>query len=186
MAYTHAFDPTYSPNAAIVAKRIDDGEVGEHTLDGDGVVVDWLLPSDKVKVTLDSEATGDDLAALAAIVDEPVTLAWMKSQKLNALDECVQNYRYGRYWAGCCLHFTGLYVEAVDQSLTNRAAYVRALFTWISSQSTGYRATKAAAVAAASNKAELDAVSFSVADMAAIYDATDPAVTIAGALAIED
>lgn len=70
---------------------------------------------------------------------------------------------------------------AIADGLTNRAAYIQSGWDWVSSVMGHYYACEAQ-VQAATDRQSIDAVQLDLEQ----FDATDPNISIAGALAIED
>jgi hypothetical protein len=72
--------------------------------------------------------------------------------------------------------------NAQSHGLTNRAAYIGQLNTWFMSVLT-YVGTTQAAISAAADQPTLSAIAW---NFPSNFDSTDPAITIAGALAINN
>ena len=66
MSYTHTFAPAQPPAASVITRRIN----GETARTCENVAVNWLAEPGEVKVTLDEEAVGAELMAIAAIVGD--------------------------------------------------------------------------------------------------------------------
>jgi len=144
--------------------------------------------SETVSFAFDEDLEGGEVTALDSLVAgfECETLAEMQARLIGEVDGITSGYLQDHYPSHDLDLWNALLTDAVASGLTNRAAYIGTLLAWAMSISTAYYASKAQAIAATSTKAEAEAVSFSYADCASQLDGTDPAVTIAAALAIED
>lgn len=136
----------------------------------------------------DGTLSGAEETALDALVAGFVceTLAELKARKIEELDEVTMGYAHSRYPAHDLDFYNGLLTDAVATALTNRAAYVGQVLTFLMSISLGYFDVKKEAINAAADEAAVEAVTFSIAECEATFDGTDPLCTIAGAVAIED
>ncbi len=154
-------------------------ELESVTVDGD---------AEEVIFAFDDTLGGSEVTALDALVAAFVceTLDELKTRLILEVDTVTKEYMHSKYPPHDLDFYNGILTDAVASGLTNRAAYIGAILAWAISISMGYFGPKQASIVAASTKAEAEAVSFSLEDCAATFDATDPGASIAGALAIED
>jgi len=132
-----------------------------------------------------SQAEQDALDALVAAY-EFETLDEMKTERIMALDLITKDYMHDHYPAFDLDFWNGLLTDAVGGGLANRANYIGAILSWAMNISQGYFDPKKTTIAAASSKAEVEAVTFSYDDCASTFDSSDPDASIAAALAIPD
>jgi len=90
VSYSHSFNPADPPRAEIVKARINDetGRTCSHA------AVVWTATPPRVDVTLDEEATGQDLADITAIVsstDPVATLPRLKAKLCALVDAQIQD-----------------------------------------------------------------------------------------------
>ncbi len=117
-----------------------------------------------------------DAAEKAAQIDA------YKAERQAALRHDVNEYGEGRHYGlSSEMRLKDLYDRAVAGGLTNRAAYIGQVLVWQETLLGDYM-TKVAAINAA---ATVDAVAAVTWDFST-HDATDPLVTVTGALAIAD
>ena len=125
-------------------------------------------------------------AALAAYLADEETHLLKPARKARSRQfaEHVIRKIEARYAASRREVFLALYVEATATGLTNRAAYINALLSWIK-QAVALCVTFDAGLAAAGSHAEIGAVSELFQELETIL-ASDPETTVAACLAIND
>jgi hypothetical protein len=183
MSFTYHFTPSIPPRPEIVSERIglETNRVCKH------VEVNWKAKPPCVNVTLDQEATGEDLAALEAIIADPSeTLDQLKSKRVKAVALLTERYVRDRYPSYELPYYNALLSHAYANGLTNRATYIEALLDWVVSISTNYYDVKRAAIVAATDKAGVEALTFTYDEIASAFDETDPGTSLAGARQIVD
>lgn len=174
----------FSDGEDLDAKKIDMRVVAEEEISTECISVTVHGTAETVEFAFENDLSGDEQTALDGVVAayECEALDEMKSRKIFELDECTKTYMHARYPAHDLTLWVAMLTNAYHEGYTERYGYIEELFTWAISISVGYFNPKKGAIAAAADKAAVEAITFSVAECEAAFDDDDGGWSIATAI----